>query len=92
MEEFNEDEELTSVVRHHNRTLRKVNKALRTAHRLTQEYNDSLFTELCDSSTEAERALRRLWEEGGLESLCSPEDYDTIVNTAIKALELYYGG
>lgn len=81
-----EQDDQDVVIRHHNRILRKVNKALRSSHKLTQEYNDALFEELCNHNSEAELALRKLWKEGGFQPPCGPEDYDMIVDSAINAL------
>lgn len=83
-----EDEQVLTVVRHHNRALRRVNKSLRDSHKLNQEYNDALFEELCSHNTDAELALRKLWEEGGLQLSCSSEDYTFIVDSAIRALNV----
>lgn len=91
MSEFNDDNEQELVIRHHNRALRRVNKALRKSQVVTQEYNDALFVELCntESNHNAELALRRLWEEGGFQPPCSSEDYETIVDTCLRALRAY---
>jgi hypothetical protein len=91
MAEWNDDNERELVIKNHNRVLRRVNKALRSSHRITQEYNDTLFKELChaDKNQEAALALRRLWEEGGFQPPCSPEDYDTIIDVSIRALKAY---
>lgn len=91
MEQFNDDNEQELVIRNHNRVLRGVNKALRKAQSLRQEYNDALFRELCntESNHNAELALRRLWEEGGFQPPCGPEDYETIVDTCLRALTAY---
>jgi hypothetical protein len=89
--EWNDDNEQELVIRHHNRALRRVNKILRTSHKVAREYNDTLFKELChaDVNQEAALALRRLWEEGGFDPPCGPEDYDIIVDTSIRALKAY---
>lgn len=80
--EFNDD--LTSVVRHHNKVLRRVNKVLRSSNKTTQEYNDTLFRELCNNSSEAELAMEKLWALGKLN--CDPKDYDTIVELIVAQL------
>src|SRR5438270_13146531 len=84
MAEWNDDNERELVIKNHNRVLRRVNKALRSSHRLTQEYNDALFKELCNAGTEAELAMEKLWALGNFS--CDPKDYETIVVTCIQAL------
>jgi hypothetical protein len=85
---WNEDEE-TSILRLQKRAQRSVNKQLRRALKNAQETMDKMFLDLCDSSTEAHEALQKLWEEGNLQETCSSEDYQTIIDAAIKALKFY---
>jgi hypothetical protein len=79
-----EDDQL-SVVRHHNRVLRTVHKTLRNALKLQQEKADSNFIEICETKTEAELAIEELWMRGELD--CSPQDYQTIIELAVAALQ-----
>jgi len=81
--------EATSAVRQNNRVLRRVVRALRARVQTSKAYQDALFVELCGTSPAAEQAMRRLWEEGGFQPPCGPEDYDAIVDTAIRALKAY---
>jgi hypothetical protein len=78
--------EIQSVVRGHNRLLRRIVRTLRGRIHTNKAYQDALFVELCNTSPAAELALRRLWEEGGFLPPCGPEDYDEIVDKAIAAL------
>lgn len=80
-----EDDEL-SVVRHHNRVLRRVHHALRRTHQRYEDNMDMLFRELCEQDNSAELAMEKLWRLLGLEGLCHPRDYDFIVEVAEKRL------
>lgn len=88
-ESCSEPLEIQSVVRGHNRTLRRIVSTLRQRVQNQKTYQDALFIELCGTSPAAEIALRRLWEEGGFQPPCGPEDYEEIVDTAIRALRAY---
>ena|ERR1022692_828067 len=80
-----EDDEHIDVVRHHNRILRKANKALRNTHNKLQEQADENFKQVCETQTESDHAIEELWMRGELE--CSPQDYSTIVELAVEALQ-----
>ena len=77
--------EIQSVVRGHNRTLRRIVSTLRRRVQSQRSYADTLFVELCNTTPAAELALREIWEKAGLD--CSPDDYDTIVEKAVVALK-----
>lgn len=79
------DDEHVSVIRHQNRTLRKVHKTLRRAVKEAQEKADENFAQICEVKTEAELAIEELRMRGELE--CSPEDYHMIVELAVEALK-----
>jgi len=81
---MDEDVQEITVLRHHNRALRKVHKQLRKAQKADQEYSDLLFQELCSSNKEAEVAMGELWARGGFN--CGPRDYEFIVETCLDAL------
>lgn len=83
-----EDSEEVNVVRHHNRALRRVNKKLRSAQKLDQEYSDLLFLELCNTDTAAREAMEKLWTLGGLTDKCGPQDYDMIVALLLEKLNV----
>ncbi len=85
MSEWNDDNERELVIKNHNRVLRRVNKALRKSNETVNEYSDSLFAELCNSNTEAELAMEKLWTLG--EFQCDPRNYDFIVEMCLRALE-----
>ena len=74
------------VVRHHNRVLRKVHKTLRNALKLQQDKADSNFIEICETKTEAELALEKLWTLGEFE--CGPLDYEYIVERCLEVVRL----
>ena len=89
---MNQEQELhddRSVTRLHNRALRSVNRGLRRLTERLQAHSDDLFIELCNTDVAAQYAMRRLWEEGGFQPPCGPEDYDEIVETSIRALRAY---
>lgn len=81
--------EIQSVVRGHNRMLRRIVHTLRARIHTNKAYEDALFIELCNTSPAAEQELRRLWEEGGFQPPCGPEDYQEIVDVSIRALKAY---
>lgn len=76
------------VVRLQNRALRMVVRGLRRKTERVQAHSDTLFVALCESDMAAGRAMRRLWEEGGFQPPCGPEDYQEIVDTAVRALQI----
>ncbi len=78
----NQDER--SVTRLQNRALRTVNRLLRRRQEQIQAETDKVVAALFEVPTEAETALRELWERAGLS--CSPEDYPQIVEDVIAAL------
>lgn len=82
--DWNDDNEHLMVVRKTNRVLRRVNQALRSANKTNKEYSDALFLELCEVDKEAELAMEKLWTLGNFS--CDPRDYNTIVETCLKAL------
>lgn len=78
-----------SAVRQNNRRLRRLNGKLRRQIQDNREHADDLFNELCETSPAAEAAIRTIWQEGGFQPPCSPDDYDEIVDTCLRALKLY---
>ena len=78
-----EDDHL-SVVRHHNRVLRKVHKTLRRTIREQKEQADENFLNICETQTDAESALEKLWTFGGFRG---PLDYEFLVEMCLRALE-----
>lgn len=88
-ESCEEPTEIQSVVRGHNRTLRRIVGILRSRLQTNKSYQDALFVELCNSSPAAAVALRRLWEEGGFQPPCGPEDYEHVVDVSLRALKAY---
>ena len=77
-----EDDHL-SVVRHHNRVLRKVHKTLRRTIREQKEQADANFLKICETQTEAELAMEKLWTLGKLN--CDPSDYESIIDILLDA-------
>ena len=88
-ESCSEPIEMEGVVRRQNRILRRIVSSLRKRVKKEGELSDSLFATLCESNPAAALALRRLWEEGGFQPPCGPEDYDEIVDVSIRALKAY---
>ncbi len=84
-----EEQTTDSAVRRNNRVLRRLNRVLRSRVEKGKSYADNLFLQICASTPLAEMAIWRLWKEGGFESSCSPEDYQEIVDTSIRALKAY---
>lgn len=74
-----------SVVRQRNRVLNITNRKIREAHRELSDKTDELVRAFCETETESERAMRELWERGGLD--CSPQDYEGIVERCVAALQ-----
>lgn len=77
--------EETTVVRKLNKTLRTMNKLLRSNLQQAQEQADRVATLMFEDT--AIQAMRELWERGDL--FCSPEDYNTIVEACVSALEFH---
>jgi hypothetical protein len=84
MAEF-EDEGVVEFVRHRNRVLRRANKVLRNTNFNLQKQADENFAAIVETKTESELAIEELWMRGELQ--CSPEDYYTIVELAVEALQ-----
>lgn len=78
-----------SIVQRTNRALRKINRTLRRQLSTARQNGDEMFLELCNTDIAASAAMRELWEKAGFE--CSPEDYDYIVDVAIRALRMVPG-
>jgi hypothetical protein len=87
MKDYNLIEE--SAVRQNNRRLRFLNGKLRRQVQENREHADALFYELCDTSPAAEAAMWTIWQEGGFQPPCRPDDYQEIVDTCLRALKLY---
>jgi hypothetical protein len=79
---YSEDAE-RSVLRHHNRALRAVSRKQREALRILRHEKDYVYKAFTETETEAERAMRELWESG--EFICGPQDYDFIVARVLEA-------
>lgn len=75
--------EETTVVRKLNKTLRTMNKLLRSSLQHAQEQTDRVALLVFEDT--AIQAMRELWERGDL--FCSSEDYDAIVEACVSALE-----
>ena len=83
------DDELRDVTRLHNRALRTVNRALRRQAERAKQQTDEVVAALFDAPVpegKAEAALRRIWEQTGLEGICSPDDYERIVDFVLTEL------
>lgn len=77
------------VVRQNNRRLRRLNSKLRRQNQEGREYADELFFALCSTNPAAGAAIRTIWQEGGFQPPCRPDDYEEIVETCLRALKLY---
>lgn len=76
-------DELRSVTRLQNRALRTVNRYLRRRQEQVQAQTDEVVAALFDTApTEAELALRKIWEETGIDA-CGPDDYEFIAEVVI---------
>lgn len=78
-----------AAVRRNNRLLRRLTRVLRQRVQNGKIYADGLFFQLCSTHPEAEQAMRRIWQEGGFQPPCGPDDYREIVETSIRALKAY---
>jgi hypothetical protein len=78
-----------SAVRRNNRVLRRLTSLLRQRVQNGKVYADELFFQLCATNPAAEQAIRTIWQEGGFQPPCGPDDYDEIVDTCIRALKAY---
>lgn len=78
-----------SAVRRNNRILRRLTRLLRQRVQNGKGYADELFVQLCATNPAAEYAIRRIWQEGGFQPPCGPDDYEEIVETCIRALRAY---
>ncbi len=84
--ECNNQDEERSVTRLQNRALRTVNRLLRRKAERIQQQNDETIAVLFEPhETEAESALREIWEKTGM--LCSPDDYEEIVRVVVMFYE-----
>lgn len=88
-ESCSEPIEMQSVVRLHNRALRRVVRALRASRKRQAEGIDRLFQELCDPSAReaAEKAFGELWGSGRFD--CGPQDYEFMVERCLVAVSEY---
>jgi hypothetical protein len=84
MAEMEENDEYISVLRHQNRVQRSVNKQLRRALKLHKEKADSNFIEICETKTEEQLAVEKLWTFGGFNG---PLDLDVLVDTCLELLQ-----
>ena len=83
MAEIEENDEHISVLRHHNRAQRSVNRQLRRALKRHQDNADAVFLDICETQTEAELAMEKLWTLGKLN--CDPSDYESIIDILLDA-------
>jgi regulator of sirC expression with transglutaminase-like and TPR domain len=77
-----QDEELRDVTRAHNKALRLVNRQLRRAQERAKQEADEVVAALFDAPSEAEIAMRRIWDELGF--TCRPDDYDKVVEYVLS--------
>lgn len=76
-------DEVRSVTRLQNRTLRNVNRLLRRRQEQIREETDRTVAALFEGSSTAENALGELWGSALFD--CGPEDYDYMVEEIKKA-------
>lgn len=81
------DELEESVLRQQNRTLRLSLRKARQELADLKEEKEETFLAICETETEAERAMRELWVSGYFLD-CGPLDYDMIVAGCIDALRV----
>lgn len=74
--------DLKSVTRAQNKTLRTVNRLLRRRQEQIQKETDETIAVLFEAPTAAELALRKIWEETGIDS-CGPDDYEMIAEVVV---------
>lgn len=81
-------DDLRSATRVLNRALRTVNRNLRRREEALVAQRDETVEALLSAPSEAEDALREIWERSSLlRENCGPDDYYTIVETAVAAIE-----
>lgn len=82
-----EEQDALGRLEQKNRARRNQNLKLRRALKQNQDHADALFIALCeqDECIPAKVAMLELWARGRLE--CGSEDYDTIVECCIEALD-----
>ncbi len=78
------NDELRSVYRLQNRTLRIVNRNLRRRLETSEKHADEVFFSLCETDPRAESVLREVCEKAGIEF--SADDYDNIADKLIERL------
>jgi hypothetical protein len=83
------DQEETTVIRQMNKTLRTVNKGLRSQLQQSGERVDEMFLALCETDPSAELAMETLWASGLFD--CGPQDYQYIVERVIEAMTAQVG-
>lgn len=78
-------DEMRSITRLQNRALRTVNRNLRRTAEKLQQQTDETVAALFDApvETEAESALREIWEKTGMVLQCAPDDYQAIVEVVV---------
>ena len=79
-----EEDDQVYVVRHQNRILRKVNRALRRTRNEIQEQADANFLQVCEVKSESQLAVEKLWTYGGFNG---PLDLEVLVDTCLKLLQ-----
>lgn len=77
-------DELRSVYRSQNRTLRLVNRNLRRKLTAVEEHSDEVFLSLCETDPRAELVLREVCEKAGIEF--SADGYDDMADKLIERL------
>lgn len=82
----NEQDELRSITRLHNKTLRNVNRLLRRRQEQIAADTDEKIAALFEGQSLAEHALEEIWEKAGLSIICSPDDYQAIVDVCVEQL------
>lgn len=86
----NEQDELRSITRLHNKTLRNVNRLLRRRQAQLQAESDEKIAALFEAQTsEADTALYEIWQQTGLVVECGPDDYRGIVEACTRRNDAY---
>lgn len=88
-EDFIESPAYDSAARRNNRLLRSVNTVLRRKSAQLRAEADEVIAELFSAPSEADVALERLWREGGFSSELRPENYEELVDFALRAIASY---
>lgn len=80
------NDEMRSVIRRQNRTLRLVNRNLRRKIEGIEIHSDEVFFTLCNTDPRAEMVLREICERAGI--AFSTDDYDdeSFVDSVVNAL------